>query len=129
MPLKKSQSDDITFVAKSALIYAGVFDDFQDRDDIAGVRQYHATCLTKFEATDARMIELCDGDEAELTLWADRMHDIREHLNEIERNLAFAGKPQFSWEKVLLAMGALRAYWEAAQNTIGLNSPSTAEAA
>ncbi len=129
MPLKKAQADDITFVAKSAMIYAGVFEDFEEREDIEGVRQYHATCVTKFEATDARMVQLIGDDQGELTLWADRMHDIRDNLYEIERNLAFAGKPQFSWEKVLLAMGALRAYWEAAQNTIGLNSPSTAAAA
>ncbi len=121
--MKRDKLDSIEEIKKAAEINSHVLGDDPEAMSEASLRRFREETERKFHGITYNYEELCrtQGDDAATVNLAARLASIREHLYEIDRNLAFFGKPQFNREKVAGAMGWLIAYHEATVQTLELN--------
>ncbi len=76
---------------------------------------------------DGKMSTLLVEDTLHLTLWAARMGLCRKTMDTLDKNLAFKGKRQWSWEEVARAMAYLLLVRDGAKATLALNGVDTFE--
>ena len=73
------------------------------------------------ENIDSHMSQLLKDDEHALVMWAHRMKMCTDRFHTLDKNLAFIGKPQWSWLEVIGAIAVIYTITKAAEETLQEN--------
>ena len=122
MPIKKAPTDDYIGIMKTASINALFFLTLEEEKDFQAVKVFRKRVEQIFQRLDGEMVKLCSNDVDELTQWAARIGTVRRQLDELDRNLAFAGQRQFNWARVIEVMSFLNALRVASEQTVEINT-------
>ncbi len=122
MAIKRSVKDSPEEIIKSMEVLSEVFDMFRGMSDgVSKIKQYRKMAEKTLRNLDHGFAKILNSDETETVRWAGRMKFCVQMLYEIDRNLAFAGKPQFDWAKVIGAITFLEVHIKASESTLELN--------
>ncbi len=119
--LERSRLDSPEGIEDGRRVYASMFLSIKDEPHaLELVSNYREGVEKTLKRLDEEMCAIMD-DLGDRTTWAVRMRECNARLRALTMNLAFWGKPEWSWEEVAEAMGFLRSITEGTDSTLGRN--------
>jgi hypothetical protein len=125
----KAPEDNPKHFGNVVRMYVDSLDDmrYQPGSDIQFATETRPKLESQLSSIDEKMIALMiDEPDSEtlMTSWANDMRSCRTRLDEIDRNVPFAGKRQWNWDLVIASLSYILAFTELSKATLRHNGIS-----